>query len=110
MEEEDMHELDHIMKITERPPSLMVKGAGSWRGEPDAKRFPDFARGWAVTSPGHSPRVALDALATQGSQLINCSPAYYNEPMARLAALLAEASGLDQVYLCNSGAEANEGA
>jgi len=110
MEEEDMHELDHIMKITERPPSLMVKGAGSWLWERDGKRYLDFVQGWAVNSLGHSPRVVLDALATQGSQLINCSPAYYNEPMARLAALLAEASGLDQVYLCNSGAEANEGA
>ena len=103
-------ELDHIMKIAERPSSLMVKGAGSWLWDRDGKRYLDFVQGWAVNSLGHSPRVVLDALAAQGSQLINCSPAYYNEPMARLAALLAEASGLDQVYLCNSGAEANEGA
>jgi len=103
-------ELDHIMKITERPSSLMVRGAGSWLWDRDGKRYLDFVQGWAVNSLGHSPRVVLDALAAQGSQLINCSPAYYNEPMARLANLLAEASGLDQVYLCNSGAEANEGA
>ena len=103
-------ELDHIMKITEGPSSLMVKGAGSWLWDRDGRRYLDFVQGWAVNSLGHSPRVVLDALAAQGSQLINCSPAYYNEPMARLANLLAEASGLDQVYLCNSGAEANEGA
>ena len=103
-------ELDHVMKITERPSSLMVKGAGSWLWDRDGKRYLDFVQGWAVNSLGHSPRIVLDALAAQGSQLINCSPAYYNESMARLAALLAEASGLDQVYLCNSGAEANEGA
>ena len=103
-------ELVHIMKITERPSSLMVRGAGSWLWDRDGKRYLDFVQGWAVNSLGHSPRVVLDALAAQGSRLINCSPAYYNEPMARLANLLAEASGLDQVYLCNSGAEANEGA
>ena len=103
-------ELDHIMKITERPSSLMVKGAGSWLWDRDGRRYLDFVQGWAVNSLGHSPRVVLDALAAQGSRLINCSPAYYNEPMARLANLLAEASGLDQVDLCNSGAEANEGA
>src|SRR4029078_6595117 len=40
----------------------------------------------------------------------NCSPAYYNAEMARLASRLAECSGLDQVFFCNSGAEANEGA
>jgi len=63
-----------------------------------------------VNCLGHSPRVVLDALSAQGALLMNCSPAYYNEPMAKLATRLAEASGLDQVFLCNSGAEANEGA
>ena len=102
--------LDRIMKITERPPLVMVEGAGSWLWDRDGKRYLDFVQGWAVNSLGHSPRVVLDALQAQGRRLINCSPAYYNEPMAELAALLAETSGLDQVFLCNSGAEANEGA
>jgi acetylornithine/N-succinyldiaminopimelate aminotransferase len=103
-------QLDHIMKITERPSPVMVKGEGSWLWDRDGKRYLDFVQGWAVNSLGHSPRVVLDALSAQGSRLINCSPAYYNEPMAKLAGLLADASGLDQVFLCNSGAEANEGA
>ena len=103
-------ELDHIMKITERPSPVMVKGEGSWLWDRDGKRYLDFVQGWAVNSLGHSPRVVLDALSAQGSRLINCSPAYYNEPMAKLAGLLAGASGLDQIFLCNSGAEANEGA
>jgi acetylornithine/N-succinyldiaminopimelate aminotransferase len=102
--------LDHVMKITERPSPVMVKGAGSWLWDRDGKRYLDFVQGWAVNSLGHSPRVVLDALSAQAARLINCSPAYYNEPMARLAGLLARASGLDQVFLCNSGAEANEGA
>ena len=102
--------LDRIMKVAERPPLVMTKGAGSWLWDRDGKRYLDFVQGWAVNCLGHSPRVVLDALATQGAQLINCSPAYYNEPMANLATRLAEASGLDQVFLCNSGAEANEGA
>ena len=103
-------ELDHVMKITERPSPVMVKGEGSWLWDRDGRRYLDFVQGWAVNSLGHSPRAVLDALSAQGSRLINCSPAYYNEPMARLAGLLADASGLDQVFLCNSGAEANEGA
>jgi acetylornithine/N-succinyldiaminopimelate aminotransferase len=88
----------------------MVKGAGSWLWDHDGKRYLDFVQGWAVNCLGHSPRVVLDALSAQGERLINCSPAYFNEPMGRLATLLAETSGLDQVFLCNSGAEANEGA
>jgi acetylornithine/N-succinyldiaminopimelate aminotransferase len=103
-------QLEHIMKITERPSPVMVRGEGSWLWDHDGKRYLDFVQGWAVNSLGHSPRVVLDALASQGARLINCSPAYYNEPMARLAGLLAEASGLEQVFPCNSGAEANEGA
>jgi acetylornithine/N-succinyldiaminopimelate aminotransferase len=102
--------LDRIMNIAERPPLVMVDGAGSWLRDRDGKRYLDFVQGWAVNSLGHSPRVVLDALQTQAGRLINCSPAYYNEPMAALAALLAETTGLDQVFLCNSGAEANEGA
>ncbi len=102
--------LDRIMKVAERPSLVMVKGAGSWLWDRDGKRYLDFVQGWAVNCLGHSPRVVLDALAAQGAQLMNCSPAYYNEPMALLSTRLAEASGLDQVFLCNSGAEANEGA
>ena len=102
--------LDHVMKIAERPSPVMVTGQGSWLWDRDGKRYLDFVQGWAVNSLGHSPRVVLDALQAQGARLMNCSPAYYNEPMARLADLLAGASGLDQVFLCNSGAEANEGA
>jgi acetylornithine/N-succinyldiaminopimelate aminotransferase len=103
-------QLDYVMKIAERPSPVMVKGAGTWLWDRDGKRYLDFIQGWAVNCLGHSPRVVLDALSAQGARLINCSPAYYNEPMARLAGLLAAASGLDQVFLCNSGAEANEGA
>jgi len=103
-------QFDHLMKITDRPSAVMVRGAGSWIWDRDGRRYLDFVQGWAVNSLGHSPRVVLDALVAQGEQLINCSPAYYNEPMGRLAALLAGTSGLDQVFLCNSGAEANEGA
>ena len=54
--------------------------------------------------------IILDALNAQARRLINCSPAYYNEPMGKLAALIASGTGLADVYLCNSGAEANEGA
>ncbi len=49
-------------------------------------------------------------MARQAERLINCSPAFYNDQMIRLSELLAEHSGLHQVFLANSGAEANEGA
>ena len=102
--------LDHVMTITDRPPAVMVEGRGSWLRDADGRTYLDFVQGWAVNCLGHGHPVVLQALRAQAAQLINCSPAFHNAPMARLATLVAESSGLDQVFFCNSGAEANEGA
>ncbi|HEV8532306.1 MAG TPA: acetylornithine transaminase [Methylomirabilota bacterium] len=104
------NDLREIMKVADRPTLVMVEGKGSWLWDRDGKKYLDFVQGWAVNCLGHSPAVILDAINDQARRLINCSPAYYNEPMAKLATLLAESTGLDEVFLCNSGAEANEGA
>ncbi|HYB69672.1 MAG TPA: acetylornithine transaminase [Candidatus Bathyarchaeia archaeon] len=99
-----------VMKVADRPPVVMVEGHGSWLQDEEGKRYLDFVQGWAVNCLGHTPSVITEAIAFQASRLINCSPAYYNAEMARLARLLADRSGLAQVFFCNSGAEANEGA
>jgi acetylornithine/N-succinyldiaminopimelate aminotransferase len=110
---EDAHmstDVSRVMKVAARPSIVMVEGRGSWIWDADDKRYLDFVQGWAVNCLGHSPRVVVEALESQARRLINASPAFYNEPMAKLATLIAEASGLGDVFLCNSGAEANEGA
>jgi acetylornithine/N-succinyldiaminopimelate aminotransferase len=110
---EDTHmspDVSRVMKVAARPSIVMVEGRGSWIWDADDKRYLDFVQGWAVNCLGHSPRVIVEALESQARRLINASPAFYNEPMAKLATLIAEASGLGDVFLCNSGAEANEGA
>jgi acetylornithine/N-succinyldiaminopimelate aminotransferase len=101
---------DPVMAITARPPVVFTSGQGSWLTDSAGRTYLDFIQGWAVNCLGHSPRVLIDALTRQAERLINCSPAFYNEPMIRLSALLAQHSGLHQVFLANSGAEANEGA
>src|SRR5262245_44928808 len=100
----------HVMKITKRPSVSMVEGRGSWLYDEDGRAYLDFVQGWAVNCLGHGHPAILEALRVQAGRLINCSPSYYNEPMARLATLVAESSGLHDVFFCNSGAEANEGA
>jgi len=105
-----MPDVSRVMKVAARPSIVMVEGRGSWIWDADDKRYLDFVQGWAVNCLGHSPRVIVEALESQARRLINASPAFYNEPMAKLATLIAEASGLGDVFLCNSGAEANEGA
>ena len=99
-----------LMEITSRPDLVFVEGRGSWLEDRSGRRYLDFVQGWAVNCLGHSPPVLVEALAAQAGSLMNCSPAYYNEPMLRLARLLAERSGLHQSFFTNSGAEANEGA
>lgn len=101
---------DALMEVAERPPVTMVSGSGSWLIDHNGKRYLDFVQGWAVNCLGHAPGIIAKAAAEQASKLISCSPAYYNEPMLKLANLLAELSGLDKVFFANCGAEANEGA
>jgi acetylornithine/N-succinyldiaminopimelate aminotransferase len=102
--------VERVMKVTDRPSVVMVKGRGSWLWDEDGRKYLDFVQGWAVNCLGHAPAIIANTLHRQARRLINCSPAYYNEPMARLASLLAEGTHLRDVFLCNSGAEANEGA
>ncbi len=105
-----MHATDSLMFITSRPEVTFVRGEGSWLFDAEGRRYLDFIQGWAVNCLGHSPRVIVDALAAQAAKVLNVSPAYYNEPMRKLAARLAELSGMEKVFFTNSGAEASEGA
>jgi acetylornithine/N-succinyldiaminopimelate aminotransferase len=104
------YNFDAVMDVAPRPPIVFVAGHGSWLTDSEGRTYLDFIQGWAVNCLGHSPRPILDALARQAERLINCSPAFYNDQMIRLSELLARHSGLHQVFLANSGAEANEGA
>ena len=99
-----------LMPIASRPPVVFTTGDGAWLVDHAGRRYLDFVQGWAVNSLGHSPAVIIEALARQASRLINPGPAFHNAPSAKLATLLAAASGLGQVFFANSGADANEGA
>ncbi|MBF0623216.1 MAG: acetylornithine transaminase [Magnetococcales bacterium] len=99
-----------LMEITHRPPISFVEGSGDWLVDREGNRYLDFVQGWAVNCLGHCPPVVTVALARQSARLVNCSPAYYNEPARELAAALTARSCFDRIFFCNSGAEANEGA
>lgn len=101
---------DSVMYITKRPDLVFVKGEGSWLVDHQGKKYLDFLQGWAVNCLGHSNPGMIAALNEQAHKVINPSPAFYNEPMIRLADLLTANSCFDKVFFANSGAEANEGA
>jgi acetylornithine/N-succinyldiaminopimelate aminotransferase len=104
------HPFDALMDITARPPTVFVKGEGSWLWDDAGKRYLDFVQGWAVNCLGHSPPEVVEALAEQAKLLLTPSPAFYNAPSLKLAKALVDRSCFDQVFFANSGAEANEGA
>ncbi len=102
--------LNALMEITARPPLVFVRGEGSWIWDHGGKKYLDFVQGWAVNALGHSPPAIAAALAKQAALLVNPSPAFWNEPSARLARQLVDHSCFDRVFFANTGAEANEGA
>ena len=104
------HPFDALMDITARPPTVFVRGEGSWLWDDSGKRYLDFIQGWAVNCLGHSPPEVAEALAEQAKRLLTPSPAFYNAPSLNLAKALVDHSCFDQVFFANSGAEANEGA
>src|SRR5712672_4225357 len=104
------HPFDALMNITARPPTVFVRGEGSYLWDDSGKRYLDFIQGWAVNCLGHSPPQIAEALAAQAKLLLTPSPAYYNDASLKLAHALVKQSCFDQVFFANSGAEANEGA
>jgi acetylornithine/N-succinyldiaminopimelate aminotransferase len=104
------HPFDALMDITARPPTVFVRGEGSYLWDDTGKRYLDFIQGWAVNCLGHAPACVAEAVAAQSRLLITPSPAYYNSASLKLAKALVDASCFDQVFFANSGAEANEGA
>jgi acetylornithine/N-succinyldiaminopimelate aminotransferase len=74
------HPFAALMNITARPPTVFVRGEGSWLWDDTGKRYLDFIQGWAVNCLGHSPPVIAEALAAQAKLLLNPSPAFYNAP------------------------------
>jgi acetylornithine/N-succinyldiaminopimelate aminotransferase len=106
----DEYPVQSLMDITARPPLVFLRGAGGFLYDHEGREYLDFVQGWAVNCLGHSPPQMVAALAEQAARLINCSPAFYNEPSARLAQALTANSCFQRVFFANTGAEANEGA
>lgn len=96
------------------PPQAVtfVKGSGSELWDDQGRRYLDFLGGLAVTSLGHAHPEVARALSEQASTLLHVSNLFGSLPQRELAATLDRLidSGPGQVFLANSGAEANEAA
>ncbi len=85
-------------------------GQGATLYDTEGKAYFDALCGIAVCSLGHAHPGVRDAIAEQVGRLIHTSNLYRIEAQERLAEKLAELSGLERAFFCNSGAEANEAA
>ncbi|SMO52562.1 aspartate aminotransferase family protein [Fodinibius sediminis] len=92
-----------------RYPITLVEGKGVKVKDTDGNEYIDALAGIAVNSLGHSHPRVVEAIQDQAARLMHISNFYYSEPQSKLVQKLAEVSGLDQSFLCNSGAEAMEG-
>jgi len=102
--------MSHVMNTYSRLPVGFVRGEGVWLWDEGGKRYLDALSGIAVAGIGHAhPRLAR-ALAEQAATLLHTSNLYRVPKQEQLADRLCALSGMDSVFFCNSGAEANEAA
>jgi acetylornithine/N-succinyldiaminopimelate aminotransferase len=99
-----------VMATYTRFPVTVVKGKGSYVWDDQGKQYLDFTSGIATCNLGHVPDVVKEKLEDQLQNLWHCSNLYNIPNQQKLAALLTANSCGDQVFFCNSGAEANEAA
>lgn len=97
-----------VMPTYGRQDVAFVSGNGAWLTDTDGKQYLDALSGIAVCNLGHAHPAIADAIAQQAQTLIHTSNIYHIPLQQQLAEKLCQLSGMDQVFFCNSGAEANE--
>lgn len=101
---------EHLMNTYGRQPVTFEKGVGVWLYDQQGNQYLDALSGVAVNGLGHAHPKFVAAIQAQVARLVHVSNIYQIAEQARLADKLAEISGMDKVFFCNSGCEANEAA
>ena len=102
--------MPHVMNTYGRLPIAFSHGRGCRLWDTSGKEYLDALGGIAVNTLGHAHPKLVPALQDQVGKLIHCCN-YYEIPLQeQLAAHLCALSGMDSVFFCNSGLEANEAA
>jgi acetylornithine/N-succinyldiaminopimelate aminotransferase len=103
-------EREYALPTYVRNPVQFVRGAGSRLWDADGNEYLDFLAGISVLNVGHCHPRVVEAVRDQVGRLSHVSNLYYTEPALKLSAQLSRSSLGGKVFLCNSGAEANEAA
>jgi acetylornithine/N-succinyldiaminopimelate aminotransferase len=100
----------YLFPVYSRAPVALVRGQGCRVWDADGKEYLDFFASQVVANLGHAHPRVTQAIAEQAGMILHVSNLYHSEPQAQLAELLCTHSFAHRVFLCNSGAEANEAA
>lgn len=98
----------HLMNTYARIPVRVARGEGAWLFDEDGTRYLDTLTGIGVCSLGHAHPEIAEVIARQARTLVHAANVGHIPLQEELAGRLAEISGLDQAFFCNSGAEALE--
>ncbi|MFZ1997127.1 MAG: aspartate aminotransferase family protein [Solirubrobacteraceae bacterium] len=93
-----------------RAPIQFVRGSGVRLWDSEGHEYLDFLAGISVLNVGHCHPRMVAAVRDQVGLLTHASNLFYTAPAMRLSQALSESSLGGKVFLCNSGAEANEAA
>jgi predicted acetylornithine/succinylornithine family transaminase len=101
-------EAQHLLQVYRRLPVVFERGEGVRLFDDRGRSYLDFVSGIGVASLGHAHAGLARALADQAATLLHTSNLYFHALQGELAARLADLTGLDRAFFCNSGTEANE--
>jgi acetylornithine/N-succinyldiaminopimelate aminotransferase len=99
-----------LLQTYERNPYLFVSGEGVYLRDENGHDYLDLLSGIGVSALGYAHPAVEEAITRQSKRLIHTSNLFFHEHTVAVAERLTEISGLDRVFLCNSGTEAWEAA
>ena len=99
-----------LMTTYSRLPVAFSHGQGCWLYDVGGKKYFDALSGIAVCGLGHAHPALTEAISQQASILTHCSNLYEIPLQSQLGDLICKQAGMERVFFCNSGAEANEAA
>ena len=102
--------MSHVMNTYARQPVAFVRGEGVWLWDENGKKYLDALAGIAVSTLGYAHPRLTRALAEQAGRVLHTSNLFRIPIQEAAADRIAAISGLDEVFFCNSGCEANEAA
>ncbi len=99
-----------LLGTYDRYPLLFTEGSGVYLKDENGDRYLDLLSGIGVNALGYAHPAIEEAIVEQSRKLIHISNLYFHQGQAAVAHRLTAATGMDRVFFCNSGTEANEAA